>query len=87
MFILFLVFEQQVSPLQVIQVLLDRKEDANNVCRRDQLATNADGQCARVEINDVFSSSCATVPCWRDRGAKNSSVTRFFCFGRIRKAF
>ena len=36
-FSLFL-FAQEVSLLHVTQVLLDREEDAKNVCRLDQLA-------------------------------------------------
>ena len=46
-------FEQEVCPLQVIQVLLDREEDANNVCRLNQLANCADGLRARVEMDAI----------------------------------
>ena len=47
--------EQELSPLQVIQILLDREEDAKHVCRLDQPANRADGLCARVLMDDVFS--------------------------------
>ena len=42
--------------LQFIQVLLDREEDANNVCRLDQLENRDDGLRADVEVDAVFSS-------------------------------
>ena len=48
-FCVFTLLEQKVSLLHVMQVRLDRQEDAMMVCRLDQLANHADGLCARVE--------------------------------------
>ena len=39
--------------MQVIQVLLDREEDANNVGRPDQFVNRADGLRARGEVDAV----------------------------------
>ena len=54
-------FEQEVSLLQVIQVLLDRAVDAKNLRRLDQLAKCAAGLCDRVEMCAVCLPLCVRV--------------------------
>ena len=70
--------EQEVSLFQVIQVLLDREEDAKNVCRLDHLPSYADGLCACVQMDDVFSSFAKESALLEDSCAKNDWVTMFF---------
>ena len=64
-FLFFSTFEQKVSLLQVIQIISDREQDATNVCRLQQLGNCAEGLCARVEMNAMFTSFFVRAPCLR----------------------
>ena len=78
LFLFFLLFEQEVSLLQVIQVLLYREEDAENVCRLNQLANLAEELRARVEVNAVMSFFLCEGALLGDGGAEDNWGTRFF---------
>ena len=64
--------------LQVIQVLLDREEDAKNVCRLGQLSKCDDGICDRVGVDVVVSSYLCAGALLKGCGVGNICVTRFF---------
>ena len=59
-------------------VLLDREENATNVCRPDQFANHADGLRARAAVDAVLSPILCGSAVFEDAGAGNTWVTRYF---------